>query len=87
MGRKPRLPIDNLLSMQDEEEDFPLDEYVATHQQRLKESMKQAFRRLNQKAHERKQRHDIHTTTGVLVPGTQVLLRKRVLGIECPRRL
>lgn len=80
MGRKPRLPIDNILSLPDSEEPRTVDEFVDMHQKRLQLAFKQANRRLDQKAKERKVRHDVRVTTDVLAPGCKVLLRKRILG-------
>ena len=80
MGHQPRLPIDFMLGTPAHEPEKQMDEWVTIHQKKLHSAFEQANRKLNQKAAQRKARHDKKITTDELKPGTKVLLRKRVVG-------
>jgi ribosomal protein S21 len=80
MGHQPRLPIDFMLGTQVQDPQKPMDEWVILHQRKLHSAFDQASRKMNQKAAQRKARHDKKVTTEELKPGSRVLLRKRVMG-------
>jgi transposase InsO family protein len=78
-GHDPRLPVDNILSPPDSN-DTSIDEWVQLHHYRMREAVNRANDRINQKASDRKNRHDKSAKPSNLTVGTKVLLRNRVKG-------
>lgn len=81
-SRQPRLLVDSMLDLQEGEKVSDIDSWLYQHRLRMIESYDLANRRLNQKASERKQRHDskVKDKNEVLDIGSRVLLRNRVKG-------
>jgi len=77
-GRNPKLPIDNILGMTVNEQ-LDMDEWVQLHRKRMSQAVQRANNKLNQKANERKKRHDSTVKHIKEIPtGSKVLLRNRV---------
>jgi hypothetical protein len=79
-GRNPKLPIDNILSMTTNDQ-LDIDEWVQLHRKRMSQAVERANYKINQKASERKKRHDTTVKQVKEIPiGSKVLLRNRVRG-------
>ncbi len=78
-GHDARLPIDNMLSIP-VNRSRNADDWMQIHQHRMQEALKRAKQKTNQKAQERKERHDRRAMPSNLKVGSKVLLRNRVLG-------
>ena len=79
-GVHPRLPIDLLLQGEEESTVSNMDEWIVGHRERMENARQLALANIQQKADERKQRHDKKAADWNLPVGTKVLLRNRVLG-------
>lgn len=75
-GRHPQLPIDALLSLDNDTESSEIQTYVTTHADRLKEAYELASRRLKEQAEEREKRIKVNASEH-LSPGSVVLVRNR----------
>jgi transposase InsO family protein len=78
-SRKPRLFADNLLDF-DSVVDKPVEEWVLEHRNKLLWAQLHASKVLQEKANERKKRHDVKANDHDLPIGTKVLIRNRVRG-------
>ena len=80
-GRDPRLPIDHVLGLNEEESRGDVNEWVADHHKRLEVAHEIAAKNTNRQVHNRQARHAGKVNDEGLAKGTQVLLRNhQVLG-------
>ena len=74
-GRNPKLPLDHLLGMHSSGEDDQLDEYVASHQQRLRDAFRVASRCSETESQKRRMRKDKSANASDLPVGCRVFVR------------
>ena len=79
-GREPKLPIDHLFDPSDDEEETGVDEWVASHWNRLSEAFRRAQETTEKEALRRHKRSDKRAKDTNLPIGARVFLRNRVLG-------
>ena len=74
-GSDPKLPLDHLLGMPSSDEDDQLDEYVASHQQRLRDAFRVAPRCSEDESLKRRTRNDKSANASDLPVGCRVFVR------------
>ena len=74
-GRDPKLPLDHLLGMPSSDEDDQLDEYVASHQRRLRDAFRVASRCSENESLKRRTRNDKAANASDLPVGCRVFVR------------
>ena len=74
-GRDPKLPLDHLLGMPSSDEDDQLDEYVASHQRRLRDAFRVASRCSENESLKRRTRNDKSANASDLPVGCRVFVR------------
>ena len=80
-GRKPNLLIDQLFNTpQDAKSKTSHDDWIKQHRLRMQEAYLRALNRIEQKAQQRKLKHDKKAKEHNLNVGTKVLLRNRIQG-------
>ena len=80
MGRHPKLLIDTILNLEEEESLTPDTDFMKLHIERLKEAYRKAGKQLEKTARAREKTVKFSTDSDILDPGTVVLLRNRVTG-------
>ena len=80
-GREPKLPVDHLLGLEEEDSDDDeiesTDDWVASHYRRLQQAFQLASERSEKEALRRKTRNDIKANDTGLTVGARVFLRNR----------
>ena len=74
-GRDPKLPLDHLLGRPSSDDDDQLDEYVASHQQRLRDAFRVASRCSEIESLKRRTRNDKSANASDLPVGCRVFVR------------
>ena len=74
-GRDPKLPLDHLLGMPSSDEDDQLDEYVASHQRRLRDAFRVASRCSENESLKRRTRNDKSANASDMPVGCRVFVR------------
>ena len=74
-GRDPKLPLDHLLGRPSSDDDDQLDEYVASHQQNLRDAFRVASRYSENESLKRRTRNDKSANASDLPVGCRVFVR------------
>jgi hypothetical protein len=80
MGRHPKLPIDTILNLEENESLVPVTNFVEQHVERLKEAYRKAGEQLERATQAKEKMVKVSGDSNALEPGTAVLQRNRVIG-------
>lgn len=76
-GREPRLPVDHLLDVGEEESNFSVDDWVTSHHYRLREAFRLGGSRTEKEALRRARVHNSRARPSDVPVGARVFMRNR----------